>query len=139
MSIHRRPEYIARDFFHRRGVHPILQNQVLRGTRYRPDFLFESSDKSTAIVVECDEPYHRTQNQSMEIHREHGIAKHLETMGYDSVTIIRFETCSVRRLTTQLDTVVNIVKSIMDAGQCPTRDNIEIDDRRRLFTKIIVR
>ena len=138
MSIYRRPEYIAREFFSRRGIRPVLQNQVLHGTRYRPDFLFESPDKSTAIVVECDEPYHRTANQSMEIHREHRIAKHLESMGYRTITIVRFETCSVRRLTTQLDTVVNIVKSIMDAGQCPTRDNIDIDSRRRLFTKIRV-
>lgn len=138
MSIHVRPESIARDVFAQRGL-AFQHNKTIAGSWYRPDFFF--SAPGIAVVAECDEDSHRRYNPSDEIYREHKIARCLADLGYHEIYILRFDPridhsaritrASVRHLETVAHTIGSILK-----GEIPP--HVAVDTRRRLFTKIMM-
>lgn len=140
MSFHERAESVARDYFARRlQQYRIRHNRVLESTRYRPDFIVYGPESRT-VVVECDESGHERYNQSDEIYREHCIAKSLHQMGFVP-TILRFTPPgpeSTRRLASQLAIVSEVISNILEGSTVNANRWVHIDDRRRLFTKIMV-
>lgn len=138
MSVSVRHESAARDYFAQRGAR-FVHNRVLPGTRFRPDFIFWQGRR--AVIAECDENNHERYNKSAEIHREHVLAEGLADLGFDEVVIVRFNPCPPRRwsrrLTTQLERVYHVISSALD-GDISSGAYIDVDSRRRVFTRILV-
>lgn len=138
MSIPVRHESVARSYFAERGAR-FVHNRVLPGTKYRPDFVFWRGRR--AVIAECDENNHDRYNKSAEIHREHVLAENLADLGFDEVVIVRFNPCPPRRwsrrLNTQLQRVFDVITNALD-GEDIVGPYIDVDTRRRLFTRITV-
>lgn len=143
MSLYERAESCARRFFQSRGLRGFAHNRVLSGTKYRPDFVFHDETTNVAVVVECDEDGHRRYNRSDEVHREHCIARRLGEMGYDAVTILRYDPAPDRtrfaaRACVRLAAVCDIVEGLLrreDVSHLLEGPYTTVM-KRRLFTKV---
>jgi very-short-patch-repair endonuclease len=105
-----RVEYRVADILKNHNIPVCAHNKVLRGTKYRPDFIIRKG--KTVVVVEVDEHAHERYDKHREKIREELVSKRLNDMGHD-VYVLRFDPHKTRLCKLMVD-IVPIIQLLLD-------------------------